>query len=40
MLHREVEECNRERKLDCTPHNEKTGQVMKQVQKNSCISHV
>ena len=29
MLHREVEECNRERKLDCAPDNEKTGQIMK-----------
>ena len=25
MLHREVEECDREHELDCTPHNEKTG---------------
>ena len=40
MLHREVEERNRERKLDCAPRNEKTGQIMKQVQKNSFIGHV
>ena len=25
MLHREVEERDKEHELDCTPHNEKTG---------------